>query len=343
MNTKALIDGLVRQTTVLIANVATSAGLRAPLAHVANQIFVDLTSELERQGVGQKVIADMFGLALRSYQQKLRRLSESATDKGRTLWEAIYEFLSAQQAVRRVDVLLRFSRDDESSVKSILKDLCESGLVYRTGKGDATVYRATPTEDLYAGPDANEQSTASLLWVIIHHEGPLGLEQLEQRLSVSRPTLQSALKRLVEERQVVSDGAQPPKYRSDECLIPLGAREGWEAALLDQFQAMVRSMCIKLANGQTRALPDDEIGGSTYTFDIWAGHPREPEVKALLRDTRERLSRLWDSVTEFNASQPSHPRDLQRVTFYCGQSATVDTAEDSFANSHADGHPSAGA
>src|SRR5690606_26268664 len=125
MNTKALIDGLVRQTTVLIAHVATSAGLRAPLAHVANQIFVDLTTELERQGVGQKVIADMFGLALRSYQQKLRRLSESATDHGRSLWEAVYEFLSQKQAVRRVDVLQRFCRDDARTVKSILKDLCD--------------------------------------------------------------------------------------------------------------------------------------------------------------------------------------------------------------------------
>jgi hypothetical protein len=130
LNTKALIDGLVRQTTVLIAHVATSAGLRAPLAHVANQIFIDLTTELEQQGLGQKVIADMFGLALRSYQQKLQRLSESATDQGRTLWIAVYEYLSEKQSVRRADVLKRFSMDDEASVKAILRDLCDSGLVY---------------------------------------------------------------------------------------------------------------------------------------------------------------------------------------------------------------------
>ncbi len=322
MNTKALIDGLVRQTTVLIAHVATSAGLRAPLAHVANQIFVDLTSELERQGVGQKVIADMFGLALRSYQQKLRRLSESATDQGRTLWEAIYGYLSDKQVARRVDVLKRFCRDDESSVKSILKDLCDSGLVYRTGKGDATVYRMTPPEDLYSGSETDTKNVAALLWVYIHHEGPLSIDQLEQRVSLDRAELQAALNSLVQDKQVITEGVSPVMYKSDECLIPLGANAGWEAALLDQFQAMVRSMCIKLANGQARALPDDEVGGSTYTFDVWPGHPQEADVRGLLRDTRTRMSALWDTVTEYNAANTAKHPKLQRITFYCGQSAT---------------------
>jgi hypothetical protein len=324
MNTKALIDGLVRQTTVLIAHVATSAGLRAPLAHVANQVFVDLTSELERQGVGQKVIADMFGLALRSYQQKLRRLSESATDHGRSLWEAIYEYLSAHQAVRRVDVLQRFSRDDEGSVKSILKDLCDSGLVYRTGKGDATVYRATPPEDLYAGVDASGLGAAAQVWVLIHHEGPLSFEQMQANCGLDESTLRTALTQLLADKQVVAEGESPVRYRADECVIPLGAREGWEVALLDQFQAMVRSMCIKLANGQTRALPDDEVGGSTYTFDVWPGHPKEVEVRALLQETRARLSKLWDEVTEENTRSAGPAQGARRVTFYCGQSATLD-------------------
>ncbi len=73
MHTKLVIDAIVRQTTVLIAQVATSARMRAPLAHLANQTFLALTQELERQGLAQKVIADMFGLALRSYQQKVQR------------------------------------------------------------------------------------------------------------------------------------------------------------------------------------------------------------------------------------------------------------------------------
>src|SRR5687768_4166952 len=107
MHVKLVIDAIVRQTTVLIAQLATAAGTRAPLAQIANQTFLSLTQELERQGLAQKVIADMFGLALRSYQQKVQRIEESATDSGRTLWQALHDFLQEHQVVSRADVLLR--------------------------------------------------------------------------------------------------------------------------------------------------------------------------------------------------------------------------------------------
>jgi hypothetical protein len=327
VNSKALIDALVRQTTVLIAHVATSAGLRAPLAHVANQVFVELTTELEKQGLGQKVIADMFGLALRSYQQKLRRLSESETEQGRTLWEAVYAFVSERRVARRPEVLQRFSRDHEASVKSILKDLCESGLVYRTGTGEATVYRAAPPEDWVVDDTVDEENAAALVWVVVHHEGPLSLADIQGRVSLDTPVLDRALKRLIADQRVseVSGGEGPALFRTGHCLIPLGARRGWEAALLDHFQAVVSAMCVKLRNGETRALPDDEVGGSTYTFDVWRGHPKEAEVRALLKRQRDELGRLWDQVLEHNKSEPLRGPDQRRVTFYCGQSAATES------------------
>jgi hypothetical protein len=61
---------------------------RAPLARIANQVFLDLTNELEAQGISKKVSADMFGMALRAYQRKTQRLKESSTEQGRSLWEA---------------------------------------------------------------------------------------------------------------------------------------------------------------------------------------------------------------------------------------------------------------
>src|SRR5512134_544108 len=94
MTVQLLIDAIVRQTTVLIAQLATSGGLRAPLAHVANQVFLDLAGELERQGVSRKVSADMFGLALRGYQRRLQRLAESSTDRGSSLWEGVLHYVS---------------------------------------------------------------------------------------------------------------------------------------------------------------------------------------------------------------------------------------------------------
>jgi hypothetical protein len=84
MNAQVLIDSIVRQVTVLIAQLATSAGIRgirAPLAHVANQVFLDLSRELQEQGVGRKVSTDMFGMALRAYIRKVRRLSEAQSER----------------------------------------------------------------------------------------------------------------------------------------------------------------------------------------------------------------------------------------------------------------------
>jgi hypothetical protein len=73
-----LIDAIVRQTMVLIAQLATAGGGRAQLSHTANQVFLDLVAALKEQGLGNKVIADMFGMALRTYQTKVQRLSEAA-------------------------------------------------------------------------------------------------------------------------------------------------------------------------------------------------------------------------------------------------------------------------
>jgi hypothetical protein len=48
MTIDVLIHAIVAQTTVLIAHLATSRGIRAPLAQIANQVFLDLAAELER-------------------------------------------------------------------------------------------------------------------------------------------------------------------------------------------------------------------------------------------------------------------------------------------------------
>src|SRR5688500_8003843 len=137
MNPRLLIDAVVQQTVVLIAQLATSGGLRAPLAHVAGQVFVSLAQELESQGVTKKVSADMFGMALRTYQRRTQRLSQSQTDRGRSLWEAVHEFIEQGGVVTRDDILQRFRHDDEASVRGVLRDLTESVLVFASGSGRA--------------------------------------------------------------------------------------------------------------------------------------------------------------------------------------------------------------
>ena len=93
MNIKLMVDAIVQQTTLLIAQLSTNAGVRAPLAHFADQVFLSLSREIEAQGVKRKVVADMFGMALRGYQKKTQRAAASASQQGKTLLEAILEFV----------------------------------------------------------------------------------------------------------------------------------------------------------------------------------------------------------------------------------------------------------
>src|SRR5512147_2582817 len=129
MTIELLIHAIVSQTTILIAQLATARGVRAPLAQVADQVFLDLVNELERQRVSRKVSADMFGLGLRTYRRKIQRLSESSTERGRSLWEAVLEYLQGRSLATRAEIFEHFSSDDDRQVRAVLRDLRESGLV----------------------------------------------------------------------------------------------------------------------------------------------------------------------------------------------------------------------
>lgn len=324
MDFAALIDAIVRQTTVLIAQLATTAGIRAPLAHVANQVFLDLVRELEAQGLGRKVVADMFGIALRSYQRKVQRIAESQTERNRTLWTATIDFIQAEGPVSRARVMQRFSRDDVDVLKAVLRDLVDNGLVYRTGRGESTVYRAASPEDIgeaTRGDDA--ASAAAFVHVAVYHHGPVDLDRLVEETRLPPATVGAALTTLVAEGRIdalppAPDGIQ--RWRCSTCLLPTGSTAGWEAALFHHYQAMVIAICAKLQAGKTRSLPKDQVGGSTYEYLVWPGHPCEEAVLGQLKDTRERASALRAEVTAHNDAH-GRPDDAARVTFYVGQSA----------------------
>ena len=324
MNTTLLIDALVRQTTVLLATLATSAGHRMPLARVANQVFADLVAELKAQGLGNKVIADMFGMALRTYHYRMARLTESATDRGQSLWEAVLRHIQQGGTVLRADVMRRFARDDAEVVRSVLRDLVDSRVLYRTGRGDQAAYRVA-AEELEPGHD-ERGALAHLLLVTIHRHGPIERTELARHVPVSEPVLTLELDRLVADGRVkvVQDNGVP-RYTHDSLLIHYGDDEGWQAALFDHYQAMVTAMCTKLRRGKTHAAADEGIGGSTYHFDIWRGHPLEAEVVGLLGELRRRALDLCERVQAVNSElAPEVPVGARRVTTYVGQTLIED-------------------
>jgi hypothetical protein len=324
MNTTLLIDALVRQTTVLLATLATSTGKRMPLAHVATQVFADLVGELRAQGLGSKVIADMFGMALRTYHYRVARLAESETDRGHSLWEAVFRFVQQGDSVLRADVLRRFARDDAEMVRGVLRDLVDSRLLYRTGKGDGTAYRIA-SEELGQSRD-DRDGIAQLLLVAIHRHGPVALGDLTREIPLAETFLREHLDRLVADGRVrVTEKDGVTLYEHDSILIHYGDDEGWQAALFDHYQAVVTAMCTKLRRGRASASPSEAIGGSTYHFDIWNGHPLESEVLGLLGELRSRALGLCERVQAVNADlAPDRPPKCRRVTAYVGQTLIED-------------------
>ena len=109
-------------------------------------------------------------------------------------------------------------------------------------------------------------------------------------------------------------------------MVPLGASAGWEAALFDHFQAVVKTMCIRLREGADTGNGVDS-GGSTYTYSIWAGHPFEDEVKGLLREFRERHTQLRERVKTYNEAH-APPAQYKKVTVYGGMCATTQDTQD---------------
>ncbi len=319
MHARLLIDAIVRQTTVLIAQLATSGGVRAPLAHIANQVFLDLAAELDAQGVSRKVSADMFGMALRTYLRKIQRLNESSTDRGRSLWEAVLQFVSEKPVVTRLQVLERFYRDDEALVRGVLHDLVETGLVFCSGTGQGAAFRAATAEELGSMQKAAHAGGADeLLWALVYRQGPVTREQLLALGSMTASELDAALGRLRGAGRIVSRPlAAGDVYLSQELFIPVGADAGWEAAVFDHFQAVVKTICCRLR--QDPALTGERsAGGSTYTFEVWEGHPFAAEVYALLGTFRERLSELRQRVEAHNA-QHGMPEARDDVVVYAGQ------------------------
>ena len=323
MNLQLLIDSIVRQTTVLIAQLATARGLRAPLAHVASQVFFDLSEELNRQGVSRKVSADMFGLALRTYLRKIQRLSEGSTERGRSLWQAVLELLQGGDVMTRAEICARFRHDEGELVGGVLHDLTESGLVFRTGTGPATTYRAATQEELGKLSQLGDSAGFdTLLWALIYREGPLSAAELGKR---TRQTgLDAALERLTSLGHVrkVARGDEVV-YEAEQLYIARHAPAGWEAAVFDHFQAMVKTIAMRVTDPEGDA---EQVGGSTYSFEVWEGHPYEQEVLGQLAQFRQRTSELRARLRAYNQAH-TRPQRFAQVTIYGGQ-CVVHSEED---------------
>ncbi len=319
MNAHLLIDAVVQQTMVFIAQLATSGGVRAPLAQVANHVFLDLSTELQSQGVSKKVIADMFGMALRTYHRKVRSCRQSQTDEGSTVWEAVFHYICRHEPVAAMDVHTRFNQDDFEVVTGVLNDLVGSGLVYRAGRGDRAMYRTAAAADVARTNEDVPSTWDWLVWLTVYRGGPLTQKEIERHVRATGSQCREAIDRLLAEGHINGDGeGEERTYVSARLEIPLGQAHGWEAAVLDHFQAMVTAIVTKLGEGAASARRADLVGGSTWTLEVAKSHPLREEAVSTLARLRRELEDLRERVDACNANTSSdEPRE--RVVVYVGQ------------------------
>jgi len=318
VHAKLLIDAIMRQTTVLIAQLSSTAGIRAPLAHLADEIFLNLSRELESQGVARKVVADMFGMALRGYQRRVRRLQVAPSDDGRSLWLDMIQLLQREGRATRLELLSRFSTDDPGSVAAVLSDLVRTGIATKTGSGPAAVFSLTPEESRKLLDQGEKDETLlALVWLDICRHPTTRAEDVCARVFGQPEDIDRALQRLLDDKRLErsADGA----LVADPFIVPVGASEGWEVAVFDHFQAVAAAIAAKLRPGRPQSKADDTTGGATLTFEVKAGHPCLEEVRGLLAETRRRTDELWDRVEKENQVAGISEDEVERVVFYFGQ------------------------
>jgi hypothetical protein len=321
VHTQLLIDDLVRQTTVLIAQLSTAAGSRSPLSQIAEQVFLELSRELESQGVRQKVVADMFGLALRSYQLKKKRANESAESNAGTLWQDLFDDL-AQNSETRQELERRHRSHSPRQIGATLQDMVKSGLAYSSGQGPDTRFGLTSENDRKRlGQKEGERALSNMVWYLAASGAANTREQIAKQVRVDDAAFDQALESLLAEGRLTQDGEL---MRAQRFEIGVGSEQGWETAVCDHFRAVATAIAAKVSRPTSNDA--DEVGGGTLSFRVNPKHPFAADVYSLLRETRERANALWSKVATHNDAHPPHDDD-DRVTFYFGQNVVRGTKD----------------
>jgi hypothetical protein len=280
-------------------------------------VFLELSRELDARGIRLKVAADMFGMTLRSYQLKLRRLSEQNERRGACLWQAIFERLQEGSATRD-ELIHRFGRHDPKRVAATLCDMVGSGVAYSSGRGAKTVYGVTSNGHRKLSKTADQSELLKeRIWYLVAKG--TARSDLPSLLHTNAEEVERAVGELVDLGHLEATSSGALAARRFE--VAVGAARGWETAVSDHLRAVITAIAAKIARrGSER---DDRIGGATLTFTVHDAHPEAGEVYRLLETTRSRADALWRRVAAYNDEHPT-PAACTRVTFYFGQNVVKD-------------------
>ena len=161
---------------------------------------------------------------------------------------------------------------------AVLNDLVSSGLAYKTGTGDNSVYGVTQPQDHALVTNEHSLETASLLlWLMVYENAGSTRDTLVAATKFDAAQVDAGLQMLLDQGRIYERDGQ---FTADTLSIPVGAAQGWEAAVFDHFQTVCTAIAMKLRRGATQSRADDLVGGATLAFDVHDGHPFKDEVWA---------------------------------------------------------------
>jgi hypothetical protein len=171
--------------------------------------------------------------------------------------------------------------------------------------------------------ERQREALSPILWLAIYRAGGITLARLREQFQVDEEALREALALLQAQGQLTWSGeGEEAVWHASTFVVPVGAEHGWEAAVFDHFQTVVRAIASKVRKGQPRSAAENVEGGATLTFDLGPAHPHREEVLGLLRSVRTSVNDLWARVQDHNDQHPIPEEQRTEVSFYFGQCVT---------------------
>ncbi len=326
-----LIDGVARQSVRLIAHIAVFAG-RSRLSGLTEQMFGWLVGALRTEcGLSHGVVQSMLELPRSTYFDRLKRESGDGGSPGSNVWLSVLMHLyrRSPDPVSAQEFVVAFPRVDERVISAILSDLQKQELVRRSDDAPASGtwehYEVADAERVETLVNRALEDISSMVLVSLFQHGPIDAEALAACLSVTTLEVEDALHDLKEQGLIeMTRVGGVERWDSQGIDIAFESAEAWHAAVYDHVHTMVNVIIGKLRSQQTLARMEDEVGGSTFTYEVWPGHPYEAQVGAIFARVRGEADELLTQLREYEKSEEAQPRpplsERRKVVFYCGQS-----------------------
>lgn len=297
MEVSPLILNIVRYTSMLIAALAAN-NRRANIRHIESQIFLEIRNQLTRRlKVCDSVVSEMFGLPYATYRARLSPAEREYKDSlcvNNNAWYRLVQYLRKQHDWHLVEDIIKAHenlppkrRIEERIVRGILREMHKLCLVeHKGGLRKDCYYRWSGSPEELLDP-----SLIALIRQHIFRFGPINQEAIQEALGLDHEDVEPILTELLNRQHISKNcDALDCRYTCNGLYLGLPSADTLDAAFLDHYQSMVLALVDKVTGCTDSRLPP--VGGSTYTFELWPGHPCEGRVRELFDRCRRDMSEL---------------------------------------------------